>query len=198
MNFLEDSDKADMNAETLQTQYSNIKTLTTESHVMQYGDLTIANEFLKDFLSFGMFIESMSNGVKTSSQPIVWNTQVKQMDAQRATLMHMFDAETDEGRKDALLHEIDVFEASRLTAARQYEAIAKMVLPNINFGSLLSVHNSNIVNRDELRTMVEGVQRACGRFTDATRPMANVLNHLARFGAKAAEVVKAAEAVCSA
>jgi len=51
VNFLEDSDAADMSKETFQDQFVNIKAKTTESHVMQYGDMSIAPEPIGNFLT---------------------------------------------------------------------------------------------------------------------------------------------------
>jgi len=42
VNWMQDSDKEDIETETLQTQYTIVKQETNESHVMEYGDQTIS------------------------------------------------------------------------------------------------------------------------------------------------------------
>merc|ERR1719223_2107866 len=51
VNWLEDSDKAKMNTETLLDQYNTVKKLTSKSHVLQFGQLSLDTEPLADFQS---------------------------------------------------------------------------------------------------------------------------------------------------
>jgi len=61
---MEDSDVADLTKETLQTQWTNIKTKTTQSQVMQWGDLTWTSEPVGNYLGKGKkegFLQVLSN-----------------------------------------------------------------------------------------------------------------------------------------
>jgi len=49
VNWLEDSDKAKMNTETLEDQFKTVQKLTAKSHVLQFGSLTLDTEPLADF-----------------------------------------------------------------------------------------------------------------------------------------------------
>ena len=49
VNWMEDSDKAKMNVETLQQQWQTVKTETTQSQVMQWGSLAYTSEPIGDF-----------------------------------------------------------------------------------------------------------------------------------------------------
>ncbi len=49
INWMEDSDNADMDTETLLKQFLKVKELTTKSHVSDFGDLSFDNEPLIDF-----------------------------------------------------------------------------------------------------------------------------------------------------
>ena len=51
VNWMEDSDAAKMNVETLQQQWQTVKTETTKSQVMQWGDLSWTSEPIGDFES---------------------------------------------------------------------------------------------------------------------------------------------------
>jgi len=47
--WMEDSDAHDIQKETLQVQYLRVKSITTESHVMQYGDVSLTSESVGTF-----------------------------------------------------------------------------------------------------------------------------------------------------
>lgn len=49
VNWLENSDVANMSAETLHAQYEIVRSETNTSHVSQYGDLSISSDLLKRF-----------------------------------------------------------------------------------------------------------------------------------------------------
>ena len=49
VNWMEDSDTADFSVETLQQQFQIVKKLTDQSHVKEYGDLSIAAQTLDAF-----------------------------------------------------------------------------------------------------------------------------------------------------
>ncbi|XP_055343439.1 legumain-like [Paramacrobiotus metropolitanus] len=50
VNWMEDSDKENLSKETLQSQFKIVKKETNTSHVMEYGDLTIAQMKVGDFM----------------------------------------------------------------------------------------------------------------------------------------------------
>jgi len=49
VNWMEDSDKEDIEKEKLQDQFKIVKNVTTTSHVMEYGDMTISNLVVGEF-----------------------------------------------------------------------------------------------------------------------------------------------------
>jgi len=49
VNWMEDSDKENIEKETLQAQFKIVKNITTTSHVQEYGDLTISNLVVGEF-----------------------------------------------------------------------------------------------------------------------------------------------------
>lgn len=51
--WMEDSDKENLNLETLQKQYQIVKSETETSHVMEYGDMDISRDHVADFQSGG-------------------------------------------------------------------------------------------------------------------------------------------------
>lgn len=53
VNWMENTESSSLEEETLEDQYEEVKKLTTESHVMQYGQLTIDNEKISEFMEKG-------------------------------------------------------------------------------------------------------------------------------------------------
>jgi len=53
INWMEDSDAADFTKETLDAQFQAVKTKTTQSAVMQWGDVTFTAEPIGTFLGLG-------------------------------------------------------------------------------------------------------------------------------------------------
>ena len=49
VNWMQNADKTDLTQETLEAQYKEVKKLTTKSHVMQFGDLTLSTENAAQF-----------------------------------------------------------------------------------------------------------------------------------------------------
>jgi legumain len=50
VNWMENSDSSSLDKETLEEQYDEVKQLTTQSHVMQYGQLSIDNQTVSEFM----------------------------------------------------------------------------------------------------------------------------------------------------
>jgi len=50
VSWMEDADAKDDSIETLATQFDTVKTLTSLSHVMEYGTTTFKNEVTGDFI----------------------------------------------------------------------------------------------------------------------------------------------------
>jgi len=61
VNFIEDLDKANYNAETLNDQFQIVKKLTSLSQVMQWGDLSFTNDKVAEFVASPKF---MSNNLR--------------------------------------------------------------------------------------------------------------------------------------
>jgi len=52
VNFLENTESSDIFSLTLNQQFQVIKTKTTESHVLQWGDLTFSNDTVSEYLAY--------------------------------------------------------------------------------------------------------------------------------------------------
>merc|ERR1712048_654155 len=50
VSWMEDTDSQDTTTEDLQTQFTTVKTLTTKSEVMQWGDLSFTGDKVSEFV----------------------------------------------------------------------------------------------------------------------------------------------------
>ena len=73
INWMENSDSADLHTETLEKQYKIVKALTNQSHVMQYGDTSFTNLPVEQFLANGKvcpsYIKQERKTVPTNNVP---------------------------------------------------------------------------------------------------------------------------------
>lgn len=123
VNFLEDSDIADFKKETFADQYVIIRDKTNSSHVMQYGQLSMAKEKLHQFL----------DGDKTLRLPVQPVTdlpteQVLQRDADIAVLQHQLEVTSDgTAEHEEILREINRLLVERIKYDRRMKALVSMV-----------------------------------------------------------------------
>jgi legumain len=80
--WMQDSDKEDLQKETLKTQYEIVKKDTTKSHVMQYGDLSFENEPVADFQGLkkpsGNIVVNKAQDLSPVPSPDVYTYYLKQ------------------------------------------------------------------------------------------------------------------------
>merc|ERR1712190_25351 len=74
INWMEDCDKVGKD-ESLQTQFTTVKKLTSKSHVMQYGDLSWTSDPIGDFMG-----DTSNNASLTSTSPRKPSVNVKSRD----------------------------------------------------------------------------------------------------------------------
>lgn len=105
VNWMEDSDKENINTELLETQFQIVKRLTNLSHVMEYGNITMSK-----FFSVGQFQAESSS----THKPIEYENKidpnidaVKSEDVRMSILHRRLAAENDALNKEVILAEID-------------------------------------------------------------------------------------------
>lgn len=186
VNFLEDSDKADMSSETFQQQYEIIKKLTTQSHVMQYGDLGMTTQTLDDFLVYG-------NDASTPAKcPAHLGEQVSSRDVKISTLYHMLSA-AEGAEVYHIMREINEENVHRIQADRKAAAISHKLTGN----SAAMLHKPVAVNNvDCLKSSVQAFEETCGRFSDYSIQHVRLLVNLCNEGVSPVQIKKAAESIC--
>ena len=120
VNWMEDSDAALMDTETLQEQYETVRRETTKSQVLQWGDLSFTSEPLS---AFEGTLEKASNHEKLSSKDLVNSIKgllagnkehnlknigaVDARDAELSYLFHAYREEPSAENKSALQEHIE-------------------------------------------------------------------------------------------
>lgn len=183
VNFLEDSDKADFGKETFQDQFVAIKALTTQSHVMQYGDLSMAPESIGNFLA-----------VKTGAKcPVVQTTldQVSSRDVKLATLLKTYE----NTKNAALLPEIAAEYASRHTADRHMSALVHKLTGSRR---LMDVKPHGKIDHSCLKLAIRAYEHACGTFDDYSLSHVSKLVNLCQAGFSHVDIHKHVVSICRA
>eukprot|EP00708_Paratrimastix_pyriformis_P002640 GAFH01001391.1.p1 GENE.GAFH01001391.1~~GAFH01001391.1.p1 ORF type:complete len:430 (+),score=161.25 GAFH01001391.1:32-1321(+) len=197
---LEDSDRADMASETIGTQFARAKSLTTESHVMQYGDTAILALTLNNFLmgrSSYLPIKMIANA---APQPLPRASfdQVNSRDIVLATLLRTLPKQAPGSPEQAAhMAAIDAELAHRHTADRRTRALVHAVTGTGLHE--LSPRRMNALEpqvRDCLPHAIAAYEAACGQFSDYSIDHVKTLAHLCELGVAPAEVAKSALKQC--
>jgi len=106
VNWMEDSDKENLEVETLQTQFEIVKKLTDDSHVMEYGQMDISKQVVGDF----------QGEQQPASKQILPKMPKDTIDAREvpvAILRHRLEEAATEEEKTEVLHELNQLMAKR-------------------------------------------------------------------------------------
>ncbi|KAI1706533.1 peptidase c13 family domain-containing protein [Ditylenchus destructor] len=122
VNYLEDSDKSDLNKETLKDQYEKVKKQTNDSHVCHFGSDKIMNEHLSEFQG-SKPAESNGNG-DNSDNYVKWPSR----DIPILQLMAQRDRESDPSVKAKLDGQINLMQQKRRYLEAQILAIVKKLV----------------------------------------------------------------------
>lgn len=158
VNWMEDTDAADMSTETLDDQFSAVKTKTDKSQVMQWGDLTFTSEVIQDFFGGATkkksFFEKVMDGLFAHTPEITANTSTKwdSRDNQILYLTNKYKKNPSEANYEALLKEMNMMKY--FTEA--FEAVKEEF-------NLTGVYEKKTTNFDCYRTMINTFTEGCGK-----------------------------------
>jgi legumain len=195
--WMEDTDAADITAETLQSQYDTVKKVTTESHVLQFGDLNIDTEVLQEFQSnSGSSITNKKintvNFVPTDKRQALSSRDVNLKYLAGLVSRAETQAEFDEAT-ELLMKEV---------SHRKFSDSVFSQLKT-HFTSITASNNIQLAtNSNEFdtcfKTAIEGVENTCGKFTDYSLKHAQVLHGACVAGVSSNTIVEVADRFCSA
>ena len=177
-NWMEDTDAAiqskSMDSETLSTQYDTVKTETTRSPVLKFGDFSFNNEAIGEF-----------EGVVEASSDDLWiqswlNRGVALFDAepQRASAEHV-------DQRDHMLHYLSnkvMTEGGDENHAALLEEVTLRSFYDNTFqaafpGLLLEELETELEDYDCYRFLIDSFEQSCGKFNDYGFKYARYLRH---------------------
>lgn len=199
VNWMEDSDAADIGNETLETQFLNVQKATTQSHVLEFGDLTLDSEVLQEFQSNGNPTITTTNNFNKQQQ--VANTipsnKRQALSSRDVNLKHLAALVTSAENQS----EFD--EASeRLMKEVFHRQFTDKVFSALH-GHALSINQQTTLATNSIefdacfKAAVQGVENTCGSFTDYSLKHVHVLHNACSRGIASETIVNVAEHLCS-
>eukprot|EP01065_Artemidia_motanka_P023085 TRINITY_DN274_c0_g1_i2.p2 TRINITY_DN274_c0_g1~~TRINITY_DN274_c0_g1_i2.p2 ORF type:complete len:450 (+),score=187.27 TRINITY_DN274_c0_g1_i2:70-1350(+) len=184
VNWMQNADKMNLAKETLQTQYTDVKAATNKSHVMQFGEMSMAQLPAGDFEG----VESRNVSVQTGP------TDIGAVDSRDAALSMLFSRylRAAGAARDAaaanLVAEID----ARQAADKLFADIAAKVAPAADLTAPLA-----LVHRQCHKAADAAVAQHCGGYSDySLKHVRTMINVCEAVGGDSQRVVSAIEAVC--
>eukprot|EP01062_Namystynia_karyoxenos_P060703 TRINITY_DN523_c0_g1_i6.p1 TRINITY_DN523_c0_g1~~TRINITY_DN523_c0_g1_i6.p1 ORF type:complete len:459 (+),score=183.55 TRINITY_DN523_c0_g1_i6:107-1378(+) len=188
VNWMQNADSSNLAVETLQQQYSAVKTATDKSHVMQYGQLSIAKDPAGDFEG-----SEKRNATLTREDPALRSRSA--VDSRDAAIVSRFASYmsatgADRSRFAQLL--IDEVRA-REQADATFAAIAAEAAP----GVAVTVA-TGLTQRACHKAADAAVQQWCGGYTDySLKHVSTMINLCEALAGDSARVTAAVRSVCA-
>jgi legumain len=184
-NWMEDSDAAvlamTMGSETLNTQYNTVKTETTRSPVLKFGDFSFMDEAIGEFEGIEEDTSSqfwLSRVIKKMPQVVSGtpkNNSKEHVDQRDSLLHYLYNKVINEGGDDnhaALIAEISL--------RSFYDNLFKQVFPDLQEDAL----ETELEDYDCYRYLIDAAEHSCGKFTDYSFKYAKYLRHVCIVGDK--------------
>jgi len=170
VNWMEDTDNHTAVSETLQTQFLTVKALTSRSHVIQFGDLSITAEKISAFEGNGDAIAATDSAVRA---PKKLTASLASPDAALASAYHRFMATGSDVAAEELIRGVQ----ERQQAKHRFDAITRTVT---NGGlEALPAHDGNV----DLKCHYEAHKAyvaACGDWTEGSAAYSKVFAQLCK------------------
>jgi len=207
VNWMEDSDKQyPLMKETLQAQFVAVRTATTQSHVMQYGDLTWAsNTTIGAFQGEGKAaINELIGAVRQPANTEASKSTVNSRDIKMHTLYYNYlradktDLAASHVAAAALSEEI----THRVKADKIFSQVTQKMTNSENWGALFTMPAATpIVHSDCVEATINAYQQFCGAFSDYsiqyTRVIYNMCAHNAHSNDAATRMSASFQQMCA-
>ncbi|XP_062112845.1 vacuolar-processing enzyme alpha-isozyme-like [Humulus lupulus] len=189
VSWMEDCDKEDLRKETLEQQYEVVRKRTADnssgsgetSHVMQFGDTSLSNQFLSTYMGDNPTTLSTSSSSSPSSIPVL----VSQRDADLLHFRHKFlKAPTGSKEKVEAREHLLALISQRKQVDLNMNRLGRLVLGNNENGKVLNnvrpLGQPLVDDWDCLKKLVKTYERYCGSLSTYgikyTRHFANMCN----------------------
>lgn len=182
VNWMQNSDKANFAKETLHDQFITVRNLTDQSHVKQYGNLTIASETLNMF-------QGPKNGTNQTI-PDLRTSHWSSYDVKLKTLYSFFVRNPSDENSLALIAEINY----RKGITQTFQVISQLLDPTNTENLLASA--ASVQNFACLRSSMEAFERQCGQLQEYGLQYVNVLVNACEMGHSLEELNGAFNQAC--
>eukprot|EP00743_Colponemidia_sp_Colp-15_P001778 GILK01001941.1.p1 GENE.GILK01001941.1~~GILK01001941.1.p1 ORF type:complete len:428 (-),score=77.81 GILK01001941.1:221-1504(-) len=185
VNWMEDSDAADLTSETLDDQFQKVKTLTAQSHVMEYGQLDLGSRAVAEFQGTLDKARIFRSASKASQ-----STLVNSRDAKLQYFYHLYTNLQMTQAHSALSVEL----AHRKFADDSFSTLANLVYPSKG----VAVMADKVRPRDFacLKSAVSMVEYICGKFSDYSLKYVRLLSHMCEHGVAVSQIISGAKQAC--
>ena len=191
--WMEDSDLASSSSETLEQQYNKVKAEVNKSHVLQFGDQSIAQEPLVDFQGNAPAAAvASSTPLASASAPSSHDdSSLEARSLDLSVALANFLRTEEEGEASRLIALVQ----ERLDAAKRFRAIARAVPGGADAPSRELRAELDLDCHFEAH---QAYVRECGRWTEASLKHSATLAKLCEHTAgDAAPIAAAVRAVCA-
>nr|AIZ77505.1 legumain-protease-precursor [Platynereis dumerilii] len=191
VNWMEDSDKEDLSSETLQDQFKIVKSETNESHVMEYGDLSIGQETVAIF-------QGNKQGPKKKPLPKARRDAVKSEEVPLAILYHRLQDAKTERETQNILNQIYALKAENKKIVDSFRSIAQFSsFRNDASNYFLNVRNP-LKNFDCYLSVAQHYDKKCFRLPKYDYALRHlyVLVNLCEEGVMREDIINAIDKTC--
>jgi legumain len=192
VNWMEDSDAQDIEKETLQTQFQNVKDKTKESHAQEYGDLTIGKIIVGEFQG--------RENAPAKKLPKYKGTKTPSLEVP-LDLLHraLADAKTPQQKKE-IQAQIDSMLEKRAHLETVYKKLVSRVSDSHHkFNHFFSTTPQDLKELDCQHDLVKAFSKHCFNF--GTNPYAlkhaYILTNFCQAGLNVEEVIGHMKDICS-
>jgi len=195
VNWMQNSDAANFDSESLEIQFKTVKNVTVQSTPHQYGNLSIGSLPLADFQGQGS-----STGIKANQQPAAVTDSVSSRDVPIAILKKKIAAATSREVKQALQKQLMKVVKERTFVNRTVRAIVKEVVSTKDeVSALMTGHTSAWDNFADYKDVVRYFSKKCFSLAKNSHALnfAQVFANVVNYGIEPSVVKAAMDKICT-
>jgi legumain len=198
VSWMENTDSVGMK-ETLQQQFTIVQKLTTQSHVMQYGDQTWTNMTIGNFQGqpkFGPILPRVADSDAASSSKVDSRDIPMHSKYYKYLRSDKKDIPTYHAAAQELIDELQ----ARMKADNLFIGLSKAIVGE-NYNTLFTKAGVNPINDPSCIDAVNGAMfESCGGYSDYSlmyaRVVANLCNHVNHEAAETQRIVNTLKSMC--
>jgi legumain len=203
VNWMEDADKAGSMSESLQTQFNTVQQETTQSHVMQYGEVDWTNMAIGQFEGNGMEGKKISTVATKSAHKKPLSSNVDSRDAKLNYNYYKYLRAKTQTASHAAGRELIAEIESRIASDILFTDLARAVAGAERTEQMVHEHiGSPAKCGDCCKTVMETLREQCNAWNDYslkyTRVAVNLCHHMGNSAHGTKHILNAVKALCPA